>query len=385
MSILEKIFSCCEREKSLKKSDIDINTVKCENENNIPCTNCSHNTEINRNSAKNNCPVVNVAFSSNKNIIKINLLQNDDLDKNSCLFMKNIQGTIKIQENNINKIYFKKKFYRPTQTEVGKRNDEKNNIISISEISFTSGINEQKDSFSKLLLTGDLFFNKELIITENGLVNSKRNKKDGYTVFGLKNSVDIYGNLTSDFIINFQNYKEEEGYKDINAGKVFEIKFNKDKKEYTLYFINPFLYLYYKINNFVYFYPGRDYFLFVGKIFLSINIEKKADGQVINIQVDNTCKELENPDENNRKYSFGETKAIIKIGRVNCDINISEKCISKIHGIIEFSKINQKFYYKDMSSTNGTTLLVKKGDFLKIKGEMNFKLEDVSFKIQEIP
>jgi hypothetical protein len=29
--------------------------------------------------------------------------------------------------------------------------------------------------------------------------------------------------------------------------------------------------------------------------------------------------------------------------------------------------------------------LVKKGDFLKIKGEMNFKLEDVSFKIQEIP
>ena len=152
MSILEKIFSCCEREKSLKKSDIDINTVKCENENNIPCTNCSNNTEINRNSAKNNCPVVNVAFSSNKNIIKINLLQNDYLDKNSCLFMKNIQGTIKIQENNINKIYFKKKFYRPTQTEVGKRNDEKNNIISISEISFTSGINEQKDSFSKLLI-----------------------------------------------------------------------------------------------------------------------------------------------------------------------------------------------------------------------------------------
>ncbi len=38
-----------------------------------------------------------------------------------------------------------------------------------------------------------------------------------------------------------------------------------------------------------------------------------------------------------------------------------------------------------MSSTNGTTLLIKKGDSLKIKGEMFFKLEDVSFKIQEIP
>jgi hypothetical protein len=29
--------------------------------------------------------------------------------------------------------------------------------------------------------------------------------------------------------------------------------------------------------------------------------------------------------------------------------------------------------------------LIKKDDFLKIKGEMNFKLEDVNFKIQEIP
>jgi hypothetical protein len=38
-----------------------------------------------------------------------------------------------------------------------------------------------------------------------------------------------------------------------------------------------------------------------------------------------------------------------------------------------------------MKSTNGTTLLIKKGDFLKIKGEMYFKLEDVTFKIQEIP
>ena len=101
---------------------------------------------------------------------------------------------------------------------------------------------------------------------------------------------------------------------------------------------------------------------------------------MINIEIDNTC-----IDSENKKYSFNENKSIITIGRINCDINIAEKCISKNHGIIEYSKINQKFYYKDMSSTNGTTLLIKKGDFLKLKGEMNFKLEDVSFKIQEIP
>ena len=38
-----------------------------------------------------------------------------------------------------------------------------------------------------------------------------------------------------------------------------------------------------------------------------------------------------------------------------------------------------------MGSSNGSTLIIKAGDTLKIKGEMNFKLEDVPFKIQEIP
>ena len=216
------------------------------------------------------------------------------------------------------------------------------------------------------------------------MVNSKRNKKDGFTVFGLKNSVDFSGKLNNDFIINFNREKEEIVNIDTDSGKVFEIKFNKKKKEYTLYFINPKLYLYYKVNNFIYFSPGKDYFLFVGKIFLSINIIKKENIQIINIQVDDTSENKQNTNEI-QNYSFNENKSTIKIGRVNCDINISEKCISKIHGIIEFSKISQSFYYRDMSSTNGTTLLIKKGDSLKIKGEMFFKLEDVSFKIQEIP
>ena len=37
-----------------------------------------------------------------------------------------------------------------------------------------------------------------------------------------------------------------------------------------------------------------------------------------------------------------------------------------------------------MKSTNGSTLLLKEDDYLKLKGEMNFKLEDISFKIKEV-
>ena len=390
MSILKNMFGCCERDKTCHKSDIDINNIKIETENNMLYIYSTKNSQLNATISNHIAPLTTFPSSSKLNNLtsSVELIKNEEKERNISKFIKNLQSTLKIKENPncFNKHNLKNKItLRNTQTVVSKKDEEKNNIISISDISFISEKNEQKESFSKLLLTGDLFYGKEIIINDSGMINSKRNKKDGYTVFGLNNSVDVTGKLNNDFVINFKKDPEEMGNVETETGKVFEIKFNKNKKEYTLYFINPYLYLYYKINNFVYFYPGKEYFLFVGKIFFSINIEKKNNEQIINIQVDNTCKENENPEEINKKYSFNENKAIIKIGRIDCDINICEKCISKIHGIIEFSKINQRFYYKDMNSTNGTTLLIRKGDFVKIKGEMNFKLEDVSFKIQEIP
>ena len=381
------MFGCCERDKSIQKSDICINSINNKSENNFPYCILTNNNRMDRPSVCDTSQIITMLHSSKNNILEFNQTKNDETEKNSAKFIRNLQTTVKTNEVSplIHKPLIKSRLLlRPTKTVGCNKDDEKNNVISISDISFVSE-NNQKENFSKLLLTGDLFFNKEIIINENGMINSKRNKKDGYTVFGLKNSIDASGKLNNDFIINFKRDVDEIGNVETETGKVFEIKFNKERKEYTLYFINPYLYLYYKINNFVYFYPGKDYFLFVGKIFLFINIEKKDSLQIINIQVDNTCKEIKDPEEINKKYSFNENNSPIKIGRIDCDINICEKCISKNHGIIEFSKINQRFYYKNMSNTNGTTLLVKKGDFLKIKGEMNFKLEDVSFKIQEIP
>lgn len=385
------MFGCCEREKTLKKYDIDINIVKNEINNNtsyIPYTQSTKNTQNNRASFSNSIPLIIMSSSSKTNNIENNQNIKKEDETNNVSIIKNFQRAIKMQKNasNIHKYNNNIKNLRSTKTVICNGEEEKKNEISLSDLSFISEKNDEKKNYSKLLLTGDLFFNKEIIINDSGMINSKRNKKDGYTIFGLKNSVDISGQLNNDFIINFKRDEGEIGNIETETGKVFEIIFNKERKEYTLYFINPYLYLYFKINNFVYFYPGKDYFLFVGKIFFSINIERKGNEQIINIQVDNTCKDIENIEKINQKFSFSsEKKSIIKIGRVDCDINVYEKCISKVHGVIEFSKINQKFYYKDMKSTNGTTLLIKKGDFLKIKGEMFFKLEDVTFKIQEIP
>ena len=377
MNNFGNMFGCCNlyNNKSNKNSDIEIKKRKIENEN-MSYLFSENNTQVNhRPSFSNNNNNQSSNSPNYKKDLEINKSKNEDEEKRSATFQKNIQTII--QKNNIQ--ISNDDNPKPGQTIIIKNN---NTVISISNISFISENQEKKkENFSKLLLTGDLFYGKEIIITDTGMVGSKRKKKDGFTVFGLKNSVDHSGHLNNDFIINFNKSFDEIGNFETESGKVFEIIFNKKKKEYTLYFINPFLYLFYKINNFVYFYPGREYFIFVGKIFLSINVENQEKEQIINVQVDNT---YENK-ENQQKYSFSQNKYIITIGRGNCDIMIPEKFISKIHGIIEFSKINQKFYYKDMNSTNGTTLLIKKDDSLRIKGEMNFKLEDVTFRIQEIP
>ena len=362
MKTFGTILGCCNiYNKNYKMSDIEIKKGKNENEN-LTYLYSENNTQINRNLNTSNNNIkqpINLTYNTlNINIIERSNSKNDEEDKRSGSFSKNIQNIIQkrtIQNNNSN----------DNNSKQNNALTVKKTILSLSDMSFVSENNEHQKSenFSKLLLTGDLFFGREIIITDTGMANSKRNKKDGITIFGLKNSVDISGQFNNDFLINFNKPSEDNENKDkdkdmdTESGKVFQIIFNKKSKDYILYFINPYLHLYYKINNYVYFYPKKDYFIFVGKIFFSIDVQKEDDEQIINIQVD-TYDNNANKDLINKKYSFSQNKFIIKIGRINCDINIPEKCISKLHGIIEFSKSNQKFYYKDMNSTNGATLLM---------------------------
>ena len=342
MNIIGNLFGCCNIYKSLKKSDIEIKKNKEIEKYDTYILSSEKNTQINHNT--NN----SFHFHSKNNHLDLNNSRNDEDEKKSATFQKNNQSISNDNKNNNDDSKLSQKLLL-------KIPEIKNTVLSITEIPLLSEIQEkEEENYSKLLLTGDLFFSKEIIITDTGMLNSKRNKKDGFTIFGLRNTKDI------DFIVNFDKPIDEVRNMDVISGKVFEIVFSKKLKEYSLFFVNPYLYLYYKINNYIYFFPQRDYFLFVGKIFLSINIDKMGNEQIININVDNTSENKdENVEENNKKYSFNQKKESITIGRVNCDIIIPEKCISKIHGIIEFSKINQQFFYRDMNSTNGNTLLIK--------------------------
>ena len=228
------------------------------------------------------------------------------------------------------------------------------------------------DIKTKLLLTGDLFSNHILEINKYGLKNGLRKKRDSMSIFGIKEK-----NKTGH---SFDYYLDKDKFGENNSnigGKVFEIFINKKSKAYTLYFLHNSLILYYKINNKVFFETERDYYIILGDLFLTITVKKNPDGKgkVIHIQ-----REIENEKPN--KYSFEPKDMPVKIGRVNCHINISRPSISKIHSMVDFS--NDEFYYKDCESTNGSTLLIREDDCLKLNGEMSFKLEDISFKIKEV-
>ena len=306
-----------------------------------------------------------------------NLTTNDHNNNLSNTISKNInnESNIKNSTDDINNMNSNIKIELAKKT-------EKVSMQDLNIISDNNQKNNDEETGSKLLLSGELFFQKELIINIHGLKNSLRKKTDNIVFFGLKECMDYKGNSFNDYIINYKSKYDEMGDEVMNSntGRIFKIYFNKKLKEYMLYFMHSSLLLYYKINNFIYFDPGKDYFLILGSIFLTVYVEKNLTStkdKIINILV-----ELEN--EEPKRYTFNQNQTPITIGRLNCEVVIPKSSVSKHHSVIEFSNSLEMFYYKDLGSVNGSTLIIKEDDYLKIKGEMNFKLEDVPFKILEV-
>ena len=243
---------------------------------------------------------------------------------------------------------------------------------------YFSGVNDKFDSnFQKiktsLKLSGELFLNKTLEIDKFGLKKSLKKKMDGIITFGIK-AQDEPPNINKfDYVFEQKIVEKINKKRKHNIGKVFEILLDRRDKRYVLFYEHSSLLLYYKINNKLNLEYDKDYYLILGSIFLSINIKKSLKIK-INIQV-----ELEN--EKSKKYIFEIKDLPIKIGRSNCNINIPKPSVSKLHSCLDYE--NDNFFYKDENSTNGSTLLIKEDDFLKLKGKMNFKLEDIPFTIKE--
>ena len=383
---------CCNQGKHPQIEDIDINKNSkdcCLNNNK---NNQKEKRNINKNEIQNNdkdnyiikkvqTHSRNSSASDTKKQIK-KMHRRDSVshrDPNISLFNNTFQilnntqqyisfSNMNFLKNNLNNHHMLKPFY--------------NSKINSSMINYNKRNTNLDDNIIdvniKLILTGDLFFNKIIEIDKFGMKNSLRQKNDGITIFGYKDDHTMSNEPLFDYYLDLKIAKKEKSHKrHTRQGEVFEIFLDKKEKVFFLYFMHSSLLLYYKINNNIFFDSDKDYYLILGDIFLTINVKKSINSneKIINIQV-----EIE--DEKPKKYTFEQKEVPIKIGRTNCTINIPKQSISKLHSIIEFS--NDNFVYKDAKSTNGSTLLIKEDDILKIKGEMSFKLEDLSFKIKEI-
>ena len=260
-----------------------------------------------------------------------------------------------------------------------------NSTVTNTEISFSNleldDTNKEKPmtNTNKLLLTGEIFFNKELIIDHNGLRNGLRKKNDSKVFFGLSDIKDYTGTNYNDFILNVSSKGSYSSFANY-TGRVFDISYSKKNNDYQISMINNSMCLYYQIEHKFYFELERDYLFLLGKIFIEFYQKEEDHIKYLEIKI-----EYGEESAQNEMYTFSENEVPISIGREGCKININNKSISKTHAIINFSQNYKTFSFTDNQSTNGSILIMKEEDSLKIKGDMKFKLNDIMFHILELP
>jgi len=396
MEKILNILNCCSREDIHKKSEINIQGDNSTENNQSTINNKTYEkdkvSELKSESLIIKQTEGNITNGNNNNKkeenkkVKINtkIKENQKNNKKSksknkhnkeIIAKKDETMTVEDQNKILSNIF---KYRSSSRKDIRPSIIHKDSVITLNDLVLNlKNTDEIHENGSKLLISGELLFYKEIIIQTYGLKNTRRKQSDDHVYFGLKNQKNPSSCFNyNDIIINYVPCEETESV-ETTTGRVFEIFYNKTSKDYTLKFLHPNLILYYKINNYVYFNTGKEYYLLLGNVFITINVIKNSPMEkAIVIQIEN---------ENNN-YNFNQNQTPIKIGRTNNnDLPIYSQSISKRHGIIEFSNNIQSFYYKDLGSTNSSILLIKENDNLKIKGIMNFKLEHTPFRIQEIP
>ena len=80
-------------------------------------------------------------------------------------------------------------------SKIYKENSNKDTILTLNDLVLINQNQEEKvnEMGSKLLLSGELFFWKEIIIQTNGIKNSLRKEKDDHVFFGIKNKSNYAG------------------------------------------------------------------------------------------------------------------------------------------------------------------------------------------------
>jgi hypothetical protein len=141
-------------------------------------------------------------------------------------------------------------------------------------------------------------------------------------------------------------------------------------------------------------YPLRfhqNYNILVGSVKLKVKVVKNEKNEsilniaYINCEENGENKKIEERNEIFYKFNPFIDKMPITIGRINCDINLNNISVSKLHAQIDYIYDYDEYFITDCKSTNGTYLLLKNSlNSIFIKRELNFKLFESRFKIQYV-
>ncbi len=356
--------------------------------------------DLDNNNDKNNIikTVKNLINSNNKNSkrfsidVKESVEKNrEDENKNNNKNESNKEGVNNDNNNIQNNIEENIKNNNNQEILEEEKNNEDDPVLSHMNSNII--INEEEITKASTIIleeiNGNLLNGQKIEINAAGMVGG-RNKKDGFTIFGLK-FLNLTKNSSEDSDVEAAQEKNENQYLldfELNYAQylsypyIFAIYYKKEEKSFYIKGFsgkgsdNKILFI--KLNNKNKFILNQKELILTGNIIFQVKVNDNF------IEITNLSK---NP--NNNKYIIdGFNKKIITIGRhKDCDFSFpKDKRFSRYQTTIEFNEETKKWSiidgYNDKESTNGTWIFGTHS-FL-IKDEMIVEILNCQIKIIEI-
>jgi len=356
--------------------------------------------DLDNNNDKNNIikTVKNLINSNNKNSkrfsidVKESVEKNkEDENKNNNKNESNKEGVNNDNNNIQNNIEENIKNNNNQEILEEEKNNEDDPVLSHMNSNII--INDEEISKASTIIleeiNGNLLNGQKIEINAAGMVGG-RNKKDGFTIFGLK-FLNLTKNSSEDSDVEAAQEKNENQYLldfELNYAQylsypyIFAIYYKKEEKSFYIKGFsgkgsdNKILFI--KLNNKNKFILNQKELILTGNIIFQVKVNDNF------IEITNLSK---NP--NNNKYIIdGFNKKIITIGRhKDCDFSFpKDKRFSRYQTTIEFNEETKKWSiidgYNDKESTNGTWIFGTHS-FL-IKDEMIVEILNCQIKIIEI-
>ena len=286
---------------------------------------------------------------------------------------------------NLDKYVIKEKLKKNEMGEINDTPNSKNLMIETSKkisesiISFSNLQVSQKQKSKKfldtlviggreLMLEGEMFFNKTIIIDKFGMKNELRSERNGITIFGIcDNTNDKETGI--DFNLNISK-KKLKNKKDQNI-PLFKIEYLKNDENLIISLINKDIKMLMYLENEFLIENNTSLDFMVGKVPIIISGPQNKEENMFSVEVEG------------KLYKYNKlTDCPVTLGRNNTHIIIKNSSISKNHAIIGYNQDADSISFRDNGSTNGTFFVIGNNfPYVYILSNLTLKLFESKFTV----